>query len=374
MPAIFQAHNQATLLRLGVFGGWLLFTLMVIAISWGGALVRGRPAELSGLIVWNLGWLLWAGVTFLVARLARRFPLERPRLARGIALHSVLGVAVGVSMLILEFLFAHALQAVWAGAPRANAFLGFIVYKFHVYFLVYWMVLGATRAYDYYAKFRESTLLASQLEAQLAQAQLHALKTQLHPHFLFNTHHAIVSLMLKQENATAIKMLTRLSDLLRLTLRHSDRQMSSLQEELDALELYLGIQRERFRDRLEIRYEIDPATLAAEVPSLLLQPLVENALKHGIDTLPGQGVLRVRAATEDSRLVLTVADNGPGFPIGFDPATAAGIGLKNTRARLARLYGADHTLEFLSASPPGAEVRLTMPLRVSPPSTDAAHE
>jgi two-component system, LytTR family, sensor kinase len=237
------------------------------------------------------------------------------------------------------------------------------------------MILGATRAYDYYAKFRESTLLASQLEAQLAQAQLHALKTQLHPHFLFNTHHAIVSLMLKQDNAAAIKMLTRLSDLLRVTLRHSDRQMSSLREELDALELYLGIQRERFRDRLEVQLEIDPAALTAEVPSLLLQPLVENALKHGVDTLPGQGVLRVRAATEDSQLVLTVTDNGPGFPADFNPDTTAGIGLKNTRDRLARLYGSEHTLEFRSASPHGAKVRVTVPLRLSSrTSTDAAHE
>ena len=345
---------------------------MVVAITWGGNAVRGRSMDLGGVLLWNMGWLLWAGGTFVVARLARRFPLERKNLARGVGTHIGLGIALGVTMLLIEFLLAHAVEFFWPGAPRANAFLGFIVYKFHVYFLIYWMILGATRAYDYYSKYRASELLASQLEAQLAQAQLLALKTQLHPHFLFNTHHAIISLMLKSDNASAIKMLTRLSDLLRITLREPDQQISSLRDELDALELYLGIQRERYGDRLNVHLEVDPVALTAAVPWLLLQPLVENALKHGIDTLPAGGELRIRAGIDGARLHLAVSDNGPGFPPRFDVEKGVGIGLRNTKARLTRLYGDDHTFALRNAPSNGAEVQVTLPLRAFQPTTEPA--
>lgn len=369
MSSALPAPKTHTLLRLGVVAGWLLFTLMVIAISWTGSLIRGRPADLGGTFLWNSGWLLWAGGTFVVARLARRIPLERSNLPRGLATHAGLGVAVGVAILLLEFLLGHALAAVWPGAPRPNAFLGFIVYKFHVYFLIYWMILGATRAYDFYARFRESELLASQLEARLAQAQLHALKAQLHPHFLFNTHHAIISLMLKSDNAAAIRMLTRLSDLLRLTLRKSDQQVTSLREELDALELYLGIQRERYRDRLEVQLDIEPEALSAEVPWLLLQPLAENALQHGIDARAEGGQVRVTARVREGRLELCVADNGPGFPRAGGATASQGIGLRNTQARLARLYPTDHRFELRCAPQGGAEVHIALPFRPHRPDS-----
>lgn len=366
-----QVSRPETALRLGVLAGWLLFSLMVIAITWGGNVVRGRPFDVGSTVLWNLGWLLWAGATFGVAACARRFPLERRALGRGLALHAALAAAVSAGLLFVEFFLAHGLRAVWPGAPQPNALLGFFVYKFHIYFLIYWMILGATRAYDFYAKYRQSELLTSQLEAQLAQAQLLALKTQLHPHFLFNTHHAIVSLMLKQDNAAAIKMLTRLSDLLRITLKNTDRQVSSLREELAALDLYLGIQRERYRERLEVRQEIEPAALDAEVPWLLLQPLVENALQHGLDGRETGGVLRIVARTRDGQLDLSVSDNGPGFVPGFVVENAAGIGLRNTTARLARLFPGAHALGLGAAPGGGAEVRVTLPLRVGAP---ASHE
>jgi sensor histidine kinase YesM len=185
------------------------------------------------------------------------------------------------------------------------------------------------------------------------------LKAQLHPHFLFNTHHAIISLMLKQDNAAAIKMLTRLSDLLRVTLRKTDQQVGSLRDELDALELYLGIQRERYGDRLSVQMEIDPTALKAEVPWLVLQPLAENALQHGIDSLAAGGVVRIRAAVVEAKLQLSVSDNGPGFAKGFSLENSRGIGLCNTRARLERLYGSEQAFEIV----PPAEVRVTLPLR-----------
>jgi hypothetical protein len=147
MPIAAPAKPSRALLRLGILGGWILFLLMVLAITWAGALLRGQRFNFASTLVWNLGWLLWAAATFLVAWLARRFPLERAHLARGIAVHVAFGIAIGVAILGLEFLLQHALEALVPGAPRANAFLGFIVYKFHVYFLIYWMIVGSTRAY-----------------------------------------------------------------------------------------------------------------------------------------------------------------------------------------------------------------------------------
>jgi len=358
-----SARTNPWVVRLGVLAAWVLFMVMVVAISWGGTVVRGRPFDLVNTVFWNLGWLLWAGTTFVVAVLGRRFPLERKNLGRAIVTHVLLGLAVVTATELAEFALSQMIARLSPRPLRPYQLVELVVYKFHIYFLIYWMILGATRAFDYYTRYRESELLASQLEAKLAQAQLSALKMQLQPHFLFNTHHSIVSLMLKNDNPPAIKMLTRLSDLLRISLKRTDQQVSSLREEIEVLELYLGIQRERYRSRLEVRLEIEPAALAAEVPCLLLQPLVENALQHGIDALTTGGSLRVTARTGQNQLVLTVCDNGPGLPPGFSPGVGQGIGLRNTRARLERLYGTQQHFEISSASEGGTEVRIVLPLR-----------
>lgn len=371
MPSDLPASKPTALLRIGVLGGWLLFTLMVIAISWGGSILRGRPSGIGGLLLWNIGWLFWAAGTFVVVGLSRRYPLERENLLPRIVLHVVFGIGLGIVLLLLEFIFNHTIEALWPDAPRANALLGYIVYKFHVYFLIYWMILGTTRAYDYRTRFRASELLASQLETRLAEAQLLALKAQLQPHFLFNTHHAIISLMLKQETASAIRMLTRLSDLLRLTLRKTNDQFAALRDELDALELYLGIQRERYGSRLVVQFDIEPAALTAEVPWLLLQPIVENALQHGIDALPSGGTLRVDVRTSGTELHLNVSNDGPALAPNFNSPEHHGIGLRNTRARLERLYGDDHQFEIANASPSGVVVRVHLPFRAFVPKADS---
>lgn len=363
MASVVSVPTNPWPLRLGVLSGWVFFTGMVLTISWGGAAVRGRPFDLANTIAWNLGWLLWAATTVMVAALARRFPLERAQLARGVAWHVVLGLLVVTATQGAEYALNHVLAAALPKTVREYTFVELVVYKFHIYFLIYWMILGATRAFDYYTRYRESELVASQLEARLAQAQLQALKNQLHPHFLFNTHHSIISLMLKNENPTAIKMLTRLSDLLRITLKKTDQQVGTLREELDALDLYLGIQRERYRERLAVELDIEPAAVDAEVPCLLLQPLVENALRHGIEPLAADGRLRIVARREGDQLALTVSDNGPGPAAGLDLKQGSGIGLRTTQARLARLYGAQQSFTFVRGPEGGAEVQIRLPFR-----------
>jgi sensor histidine kinase YesM len=226
----------------------------------------------------------------------------------------------------------------------------------------YWAILGVIYAFNYYRKYRQHELKASHLETQLAQAQLQALKMQLHPHFLFNTLHAISSLMRKDVEA-ADSMITRLSDLLRLTLENTGVQEVTLRQELEFLERYLEIEQTRFRDRLQVRMEIEPDTLDARVPNLILQPLVENAIRHGIAPRSAPGWIEIRAARDGETLQLQVRDNGPGLPPIGQPTLKEGVGLANTRARLEQLYGAAQNFELSNREEGGLLVSLTLPFR-----------
>ncbi len=354
---------RSWLLEIGVCLFWLLFTVIVVTTSWVGTAFRGRPFDLWDSVAWNFGFILWAGLSFLVIWLARRIPAERGRLGRAVALHVFAAVAVVLVALGVELALYRAFLRLWAANPRPIGFVGFLAYKFHVYLLVYWLVWGATRAYDYHIRYRESAVRASQLETRLAEARLRVLQTQLQPHFLFNTHHSIISLMLQGEVTPAVKMLTRLSDLLRLTLQQNAQQVTTLREELAALDLYLEIQKERFRQRLTVRKEMAEEVLAAEVPALILQPLVENALKHGIEPLPEGGVVTLCARRAGDRLHLVVRDNGRGLPPDFSMKTAAGIGLANCEARLRELYGPAHRFEVAPVEGGGTQVCLELPFQ-----------
>ena len=232
--------------------------------------------------------------------------------------------------------------------------------------LVYGAVIGICYALDYYRKYRERELLASRLEAQLAQAQLDSLRMQLHPHFLFNTLNNIVGLVRDNKNQAAVNMLVGFSDLLRHTLDHSTKQEVELREELNFIKLYLSIQEMRFSDRLQIELDIDPATTKAMVPNLILQPLTENALRHGIGRSADSGLVGISSAVEDGHLRLTVYDNGAGLPDNWQLKGSAGIGLANTAARLQQLYDDNHQFDIRNRDGGGVEVVIVMPLRTAP--------
>jgi len=199
-----------------------------------------------------------------------------------------------------------------------------------------------------------------ELEVRLSQAKLQALQMQLNPHFLFNTLHAISALM-HQDVDAAERMLTRLSDLLRYALESTEAHEVPLKKEIEFLQRYLEIEQTRFGDRLQVRMEIDPAALDAQVPNLILQPLVENAIRHGIEPHAQAGLVELRARAENGTLELIVQDNGKGSaksaPAGF------GLGLSNTRARLEQLYGAEHRLEIGDAESGGFRVRICVPMK-----------
>jgi two-component system LytT family sensor kinase len=224
-------------------------------------------------------------------------------------------------------------------------------------------VVGVCYAIDYYRKYREHEFIASQLEAQLAQAQLDSLRMQLHPHFLFNTLNGIVGLVRDNKNEAAVSMLVGLSDLLRHALEHSDEQEVELKDELSFTELYLKIQQMRFSDRLQIDFDIDPSLMNAMVPNLLLQPLLENALRHGIGRSTEAGWIRISAKRENGSLLITVSDNGAGLPSNWQMKTSSGIGLANTAARLQQLYGENHRFDIHNRDKGGVEVEVVIPTR-----------
>jgi LytS/YehU family sensor histidine kinase len=244
-------------------------------------------------------------------------------------------------------------------ATFAEAFLPLLVKTWHFNLLIYWVIVAVTFAFNYYRKYRERELRALELEKRLAQAKLQALQMQLNPHFLFNTLHSVSALM-HQDVEAADGMITRLSDLLRAALDNTDAQEVTVREELEFLKRYLDIEQTRFGSRLTVRMEIAPDSLDDLVPNLILQPLVENAIRHGIEPHAKPGCIGLRVRRSAGRLTVEVSDNGSGLP---DEAAEEGVGLSNTRARLRTLYAEAHGFELCKAPEGGLLARLTIPLR-----------
>ena len=237
------------------------------------------------------------------------------------------------------------------------------------YVSVYLAVVAVIWGLTHREGLRRHELAASRLEGQLAQANLRMLKMQLQPHFLFNALNAVSALMHRDVDA-ADRMIAQLSDLLRLSLEKDERHQVRLDAELDFLHRYLAIEQIRFHDRLQVEIDVSPACLGAQVPRLILQPLVENAIRHGIAMRSAAGRLHISARRRDGRLALTVADDGPGLTPGRP--LRPGVGLANTQARLDQLYGDDCSLELVNAEEGGLEVRLDVPFETEPRFTGTA--
>lgn len=340
-----------------VFGCWTLLGLFFTSQLYiGYYYTRYSISWRAALILSLCDWYPWAILSPVILILARRFPIDRQRWRSGLSAHLIAGVLFTIAKLVLEFLALHFFSS---GPPRP-----FSPLKFHPNLLTYWVVVGVSHAIDYHTKYRERELKASQLEARLAQAQLEVLKAQLHPHFLFNTLHAISALMHRDVEA-ADRMLSRLSDLLRLTLENAGVQAVPLQQELDFLQRYVEIEQARFGERLTVRMDIEPETLDAQVPNLLLQPLVENAIRHGIASRSSAGEIHIRALRRDGALHLEVLDNGPGLPEGWEANLKEGVGLSNTRARLEQLFGTEACFELANKPGGGLAVHASIPFRTS---------
>lgn len=345
---------------LGFAAFWTLVGLAFAGQFYLSSSLLGRAITWGQAISYSLGdWYVWALLALPVARLARRFPPETGRAWRVAGIH--LGAALVVSALyvVLRSLVGQAHGWV-IGEPVAfgEVFRPLLVKTFPFNLLIYGVIVSIAYAVDTTRKYHERTVQALELEKHLTEARLQALLRQLEPHFLFNALNGIASLMYS-DVAAAERMLVRLAELLRLTMAQSDAPLTPLREELAFLEKYLDIERIRFRERLAVQIEVEPATLEARVPSLILQPIVENAIRHGIEPRVQPGRITLRSVREGDALVLTVADNGAGLPEGG--SKREGIGLANTRARLAELYGPGHSFTLQNQPGGGLCVRISIP-------------
>jgi LytS/YehU family sensor histidine kinase len=245
--------------------------------------------------------------------------------------------------------------------PEPLPFSWLLVSQFYLAFQSYWVLVAVHQAWHNYKRFRDRALRASQLEARLARAQLEVLKGQLHPHFLFNTLNAI-STLVHRDPRGADEMITQLSDLLRMSLDSIGVQEVRLGQEVEFLSRYLDIQRTRFQDRLKVDVDVPEHLLQVLVPNQVLQPIAENAIKHGLATRPECGRIEVTARRSGHWLDLAVRDDGPGFRLGPEGLPMRGIGLRNTRERLRELYGPGAVLTLSNHPDGGAVVRLRLPI------------
>jgi two-component system LytT family sensor kinase len=313
--------------------------------------------------------LIWAVLTFGILWLARRFPLGHGKWLRSLAVHFVACLVCAFLAAVLSALVAEVIRKeIPKPTITVNVLLLYFVAKLSNNIFFYGAILAVGNIFNYHRQWRERELAASQLEAKLAQTQLQILKMQLHPHFLFNTLNAI-SALIHQDVELADRMIARLGDLLRTTLDNANQQEVPFKQELDFIQPYLEIEKARLGTRLTVDLQIDAAVMDAQVPNLILQPLVENAVRHGIAPRLTPGRLHIQAGRENGFLHLTVADSGPGLRA--LPEVIKGIGLANTRARLEKLYGLNQRLDLSDGPDGGLRVDITIPYREASPDPAA---
>src|SRR5882724_108291 len=343
-----------------LFAGWTLVSIIFAGISYAAAIGENNKefGFVSALKLNLVQFYLWAILSPLVFRFSRRFPIElRPLNIRNLSLYFPALISfAGIHQII------H-LAVLWSITPRwrqkypalIDCYRAYFGFGFYIDLIIASLIVIAVHALLYYQNFRAIELAQSSLKTELARAQLRALKMQLHPHFLFNTLHSISSLVL-EDPPKANSMIARLGDFLRLTLENSDQQLVSLKEETEFLRCYLEIEQVRFGDRLTLAFELEPQTLSAQVPHLILQPVVENAIQHAIAPRATRGHINIEAKRLNSLLRLEVRDDGPGIASSGDLFGAVGVGLSNVRARLHQIYGSNFRFELMNARNGGLTV------------------
>jgi signal transduction histidine kinase len=329
------------------------------------ALARREPlgawAVFATHLTTQLGLLLpWAILVPVIGRLARVAELGRVRWPRVLIVHAG-GCALATVLVPAFYTLATPSVLRWFGADPGGPFTESFAKLFRTNALTYFLIVGFWVLVDYYRRFRERERAATALEAQLAEARLQALRAQVHPHFLFNALHAVSSLVHTNPDE-ADRMIGELSELLRASLHGSSQQEVPLRVEVQTLQHYLEIMKVRFKDRLRIHVAVPPEAGGTRVPAFLLQPLVENAVKHGVGALEEGGTIEIEAWRDGDRLAVRVRDTGDGFA---DPTAAlpSGHGLAALRDRLCLLYGAEGALVLANGPAGGAAVTITLPWR-----------
>ena len=360
------SYRRATLL----FLGWTLVSIIFAGISYAAAIGENNKefGFISALRLNLVQFYVWAVLSPLAFRFSRRFPIEfRPLNVRNLLLYfpaliSFAGIHEVIHLAVL-----------WSITPRwrqkypalTDCYRAYFAFGFYIDLIIALLIVIAVHALLYYQSFRASELAQSSLKTDLAQAQLRALKMQLHPHFLFNTLHSISSLVL-EDPPKANSMIARLGDFLRLTVDNSDQQLVTLKEETEFLRCYLDIEQVRFGDRLTVTFELEPQTLSAQVPHLILQPMVENAIQHAIAPRSARGHINIEAKRLNSLLRVAISDNGPGISSNANLPWKQGVGLTNVRTRLQQIYGPDFRFELMNTNGGGLTAVMEIPFEREP--------
>ena len=358
-PPVRIVFGAATLL--GIFSTLQVYRLTSLNIN------EKMDVDVWRLLVLNLAyWYVPAALTGPIFRIAHRFRVDTTGWPFATSIHAL--AALTFSVVHLAAMMG-VRAALWPGRifpvyTSWTSLQAMYLRNLDWALMTYSTIVGLSYALAYYQESQTRAIGAANLEARLAEARLRTLQAELHPHFLFNTLHAISTLVHTQPE-TADRMISRLSDLLRITFSRSGAACVPLHEELEFLQKYLEIEQTRFQDRLTVESEIDPDTLDAEVPRLILQPLVENAIKHGVAPRSAPGRISISSRTEGNQLCLTVRDNGPGLSGDARAGLHEGVGLSNTRDRLECLYGSAQGLDFIESGE-GLTVEMRLPFhRVS---------
>lgn len=346
------------------FACWTTLAFVFASQSYIYGIVTGEEKDWSRVFFWTLtDWYLWAMLSPAIFWLARRFIFERGTWHLALVVHA----AAAVTFSLLHILLQATIQnfSGWSpagGKSIASVFAFLLTKKILLDLLTYAAIVAVSHAALYYRRYHER-------DAQLARARLQTLQTQLQPHFLFNTLNTISELV-HRDPKSADRTIVRLGDLLRRALETENSPEITLRQELEFLEKYLEIEKTRFHDRLTINFAIAPETLDACLPSMILQPLAENAVRHGISSRPGAGIIDISAEQIDGILELKISDDGAGFAESYDGANGSdnglpreGIGLSNTRKRLRQLYGERQQLILRDRAAGGLEVSVQIPFR-----------
>ncbi|HEX8255405.1 MAG TPA: histidine kinase [Thermoanaerobaculia bacterium] len=334
-----------------ILGGWTVIALLFAPQNYFANRFSETPLPAWIVVVASAAiFYVWAAVTPLVILLARRFPFQRGRFGRTIVIHVVAAFAVAVLVIVAVGAVQSLLPTPANYKPPMPPQL-LLVSLIATNILLYWTIVAVTTAITYFQRDQ-------QRELTLVQAQLQSLRNRLQPHFLFNTLNAIAELVY-EDTKRAEETITQLSDVLRLTLQHDQEAEITLAQELDLLRKHVAIYQTLMPDRLRVRWSIDDDVLNARVPTMILQPLVENAIRHGIAPRESGGTIEVAARAEGASLTLSVADDGVGMPV----VPRSGIGLTNTRARLRHLYGDAFTFDLAAPNGGGVRAMMKVPLR-----------
>ena len=327
------------------------------------AKLQHRPVRWQDLTFWGSDWILLGMLLPGIYYLGKRFPLSREHLKRSVMVHLAGSLGLCIGWASLGILIGIPLHTYPAEGPLGPAYFNWILISLPFSVSIYFAVLGCVYAFSYFIKARREEAHAARLAAQLAEARLGALRMQLNPHFLFNSLNALSVLVREGSTSAASRMLELIAEVLRQVLRADQPPEIPLSEEITFLEQYLSIEQVRFSDRLQVLWSVEGKARAGLVPSFVTQPLVENAIKHGVLKRAESGTIEIAARVLGEHLEIKVRDDGAGIQT---PTAQEGVGLSNTRERLRTLYGMEAELILASAAYGGTEAILRIPYREAP--------